>query len=93
MAELYTDIYKKLSTLQWLMKRHQMFCQTESDPFADADKRVMIVHNPQKDSTLSRGLALSSPLSFCQSFWYIFLHSAENSLFSKVLVDTARILW
>ena len=44
-------------------------------------------------STLSRGLALSSPLSFCQSFGNIFLHSAESGLFSKVLVDTARILW
>ena len=35
MDELYTDIYEKLSTLQWLMKRHQMLCQTESSPFAD----------------------------------------------------------
>lgn len=35
MDELYTDIYEKLSTLQWLMKRHQMLCQTESGPFAD----------------------------------------------------------
>ena len=32
------DIYEKLSTLQWLMKRHQMFCQAESGPFADTTR-------------------------------------------------------
>ena len=30
---------------------------------------------------------------FRQSFRNIFLHSAESGAFSKVLVDTARILW
>lgn len=38
MNDIYFDIYEKLSTLQWLMKRHQMFCQTESGPFADTTK-------------------------------------------------------
>lgn len=38
MSNIYTDIYEKLSTLQWLMKRHQMFCQAESGPFADTTR-------------------------------------------------------
>lgn len=36
--DIYSDIYEKLSTLQWLMKRHQMFCQAESGPFADTSR-------------------------------------------------------
>lgn len=35
MNDIYFDIYEKMSTLQWLMKRYQMFCQAESGPFAD----------------------------------------------------------
>lgn len=35
---MYTDIYEKLSTLQWLMKRRQMFSQAESGPFADSTR-------------------------------------------------------
>ena len=35
MNDIYTDIYEKLSTLQWLMKRHQMYCQSEAGQFAD----------------------------------------------------------
>ena len=35
---------------------------------------------------LSRGLAPSSPLSFCQSFPCVFLQAAEISVFSKVRV-------
>lgn len=35
MGDLYMDIYEKLSTLQWLMKRRQMFSQAEAGPFAD----------------------------------------------------------
>ena len=35
MDDMYTAIYEKLSTLQWLMKRRQMFSQARSGPFAD----------------------------------------------------------
>lgn len=35
MDDMYTVIYEKLSTLQWLMKRRQMFSQAQSGPFAD----------------------------------------------------------
>ena len=42
---------------------------------------------------LSRGLAASGPLSFCQSFPRFFLHPAESGVFSKLFVDTARFLW
>lgn len=35
MDDVYTIIYEKLSTLQWLMKRRQMFSQAQSGPFAD----------------------------------------------------------
>lgn len=38
MDDLYTDIYEKLSTLQWLMKRRQMFSQAEAGPFADSTR-------------------------------------------------------
>jgi len=36
MDDIYTGIYEKLSTLQWLMKRRQMLSQAEAGPFADA---------------------------------------------------------
>ena len=42
---------------------------------------------------LSRGLAPSSPLSFCKSFPRFFLRPAENIVFSKLFVDTTRFLW
>ena len=42
---------------------------------------------------MSRGLAPSSPLSFCQSSPYIFLQAAESIVFSKLFVDMARFLW
>ena len=35
MDDIYTDVYEKLSTLQWLMKRWQMSSQAEAGPFAD----------------------------------------------------------
>ncbi len=38
MDDLYTDIYEKLSTLQWLMKRRQMFSHAEYGPFADSTR-------------------------------------------------------
>ena len=38
MDDIYTAIYEKLSTLQWLMKRRQMFSQAEAGPFADATR-------------------------------------------------------
>ena len=38
---------------------------------------------------LSRGLAPSGPLSFCQSFPCVFLHAAEINVFSKVRVCAA----
>ena len=38
MDNIYTDTYEKLSTLQWLMKRRQMFSQAESGPFADSTR-------------------------------------------------------
>lgn len=38
MDDIYTDIYEKLSTLQWLMKRRQMFSQAESGPFVDSTR-------------------------------------------------------
>jgi len=39
---------------------------------------------------LSRGLAPSGPLSFCQSFPCVFLQAAEISVFSKVRVCAAQ---
>ena len=39
---------------------------------------------------MSRGLATSSPLSFCQSFPCFFLHPAESGVFSKVRVCGAK---
>ena len=39
--------------------------------------------------TLSRGLAPSSSLSFCQSFHRVFLQAAESGVFSKVRVCEA----
>lgn len=38
MNHTYTDIYEKLSTLQWLMKRRQMLSQAESGPLADSTR-------------------------------------------------------
>lgn len=38
MSDIYSDIYEKLSTLQLLMKRYQMFCQAESGPFSDTTR-------------------------------------------------------
>lgn len=38
MDDLYTAVYEKLSTLQWLMKRRQMFSQAQSGPFADSTR-------------------------------------------------------
>ena len=38
MDDIYTAVYEKLSTLQWLMKRRQMFSQAESGPFADSTR-------------------------------------------------------
>lgn len=35
MDDIYTAVYEKLATLQWLMKRRQMFSQAQSGPFAD----------------------------------------------------------
>ena len=35
MDDIYTTIYEKLSTLQWLMKRRQMSSQAQFGPFAD----------------------------------------------------------
>ena len=40
--------------------------------------------------TLSRGLAPSSSLSFCQSFHRVFLQAAESDVFSKVRVREAQ---
>ena len=39
---------------------------------------------------MSRGLAASSPLSFCQSFHCFFLHTAKSGVFSKVRVCAAQ---
>ena len=39
---------------------------------------------------MSRGLAPSIPLSFCQSFHCFFLHTAESDVFSKVRVCAAQ---
>ena len=52
-----------------------------------------IIKNNQLIYSLSRGLAPSSSLFFCQSFLRFFLHPAEISIFSKLFVDTARFLW
>ena len=38
MNDMYTATYEKLSTLQWLMKRRQMFSQAESGRFADSTR-------------------------------------------------------
>ena len=40
--------------------------------------------------TLSRGLAPSSSLSFCQSFHRVFLQAAKSDVFSKVRVCAAK---
>ena len=40
--------------------------------------------------TLSRGLAPSSPLSFCQSFHRVFLQAAESDVFSKASLPHGR---
>lgn len=54
MDDIYTDIYEKLSTLQWLMKRRQMFSQAESGPFADPTRgqgRVLAMLKIQPEIT------------------------------------------
>ncbi len=54
MNDLYTDIYEKLSTLQWLMKRRQMFSQAEVGPFADSTRgqgRVLAMLKIQPEIT------------------------------------------
>lgn len=33
--DMYITIYEKLSTLQWLIKQHQMLCQSKLVTFAD----------------------------------------------------------
>ena len=38
MNDMYITIYEKLSTLQWLMRRHQMICQSELGAFADTSR-------------------------------------------------------
>ena len=38
MCDTYTDIYEKLSKLQWLLHRQQMFNQAEHGPFADRSR-------------------------------------------------------
>ena len=38
MNDMYTATYEKLYTLQWLMKRRQMFSQAESGRFADSTR-------------------------------------------------------
>lgn len=38
MDDVYTDVYEKLSTLQWLMRCYQMACQAEAGPFADTTR-------------------------------------------------------
>ena len=40
--------------------------------------------------TLSRGLAPSSSLSFCQSFHHVFLQAAESGVFSKASLPHGR---
>ena len=40
--------------------------------------------------TLSRGLAPSSPLSFCQSFHRVFLQAAESDVFSNASLPHGR---
>ena len=40
--------------------------------------------------TLSRGLAPSSSLSFCQSFYRVFLQAAESGVFSKASLPHGR---
>ena len=49
-----------------------------------------IIKNNRLIYSLSRGLASSSPLSFCQSFHFFFLHPAESDVFSKVRVCAAK---
>ncbi len=54
MDDLYTDIYEKLSTLQWLMKRRQMFSQAEAGLFADSTRgqgRVLAMLKIQPEIT------------------------------------------
>lgn len=38
MEDIYGDIYEKLSRLQWLLQRHQMFSHAEHGPFADVSR-------------------------------------------------------
>lgn len=54
MDDMYTAIYEKLSTLQWLMKRRQMFSQAEGGPFADSTRgqgRVLAMLKIQPEIT------------------------------------------
>lgn len=54
MDDIYTNIYEKLSTLQWLMKRRQMVGQAESGPFADSTRgqgRVLAMLKIQPEIT------------------------------------------
>lgn len=57
--DLSRSIYEKLSTLQWLMKRRQMFSQTEAGPFADPTRgqgRILAMLKIQPEIT-TRDLA------------------------------------
>ncbi|WP_200769862.1 MarR family winged helix-turn-helix transcriptional regulator [Streptococcus equinus] len=36
--DVYTDIYEKFSTLQWLMKRHRILSQSQFGQFADTSR-------------------------------------------------------
>lgn len=38
MCDIYTEIYEKLSKLQWLLHRQQMFNKAEHGPFADRSR-------------------------------------------------------
>lgn len=38
MEDMYSDIYEKLSRLQWLLQRHQMVSHAEHGPFADVNR-------------------------------------------------------
>ena len=38
MDDIYTDVYEKLSTLQWLMRCQQMNYRAEAGPFADTTR-------------------------------------------------------
>ena len=99
---MFTDASDVQHTELKLMPNHRLnlrslrtFLTVDDETFERLQKRFeSMVRQPVSDlKKLSRGLAPSSPLSFCQSSPFFFLQADENGVFSKLFVDTTRFLW